>query len=634
MQKFEFLYSDDKKFVPVQLNKLNYGYAPITGMKSFAEDTGSELNFEVLLPYEENDGGFVVLLMTASVIQEAGSPGGIIYPPDVLGGSTIVDAKVVQAGDSRVFLSSTVNNAHYVYIMSEKFEDGFVSTDNQLVNTQSIFEAQSWFQNEDTRIILSLGGKMTRSANEANPLEWYNWQGSYTSPDLIWVDCDALQGNIVNSFDSIDMDNLGQIYYTLIGGSGHVSNFSLEPLANSTEIKIFREIPGNNTLDDMVVPLFEIRPELGSDHIFLSTNSGSTGEYAAVSQFGWVYPVDNHPDDAVGIHQEANDHLYTYWPAEEGQSISWYAYTIHQVQSPGAGLIQETGQLAIMQNIRFLKKMLTMVNETMWSSVSNSLSISIQSMTSVVTAINKFDDTNTVINKVSPRVQSGALDIMISELGTNVWQQYPVEQSSNEIGMITINMNVEQFSEPNKYLLSVKPHEITGIIDRKVGDVLYLPSTFIGNEELQDVQYSRLNALYGWNIEFFNSNGAAMGLTKMIVGSRGNSDGLELKISPLFDGEIDFSTSDLIVKLWAPTFESELIQVDILEHNSETLSYSLYGKRTMDRSNGIMKIYDHNGNVYKTFTMGTVSNDQTNGDIVDFRCNIEDEICLDGNEGN
>ena len=42
-----------------------------------------------------------------------------------------------------------------------------------------------------------------------------------------------------------------------------------------------------------------------------------------------------------------------------------------------------------------------------------------------------------------------------------------------------------------------------------------------------------------------------------------------------------------------------------------------------------MRIYDHNGNVYKEFSMGTLSNNITGGDIVDYRCNIEDDICFD-----
>ena len=33
MNKFEFLYSDDKKYIPVHLQKMNYGYAPLNGLR-------------------------------------------------------------------------------------------------------------------------------------------------------------------------------------------------------------------------------------------------------------------------------------------------------------------------------------------------------------------------------------------------------------------------------------------------------------------------------------------------------------------------------------------------------------------------------------------------------------------------
>jgi len=312
------------------------------------------------------------------------------------------------------------------------------------------------------------------------------------------------------------------------------------------------------------------------------------------------------------------------------------------VSDPGGGEIpppiyndEDDAHNAIMQNIRFLKKMLTMVNDNLWGAVNNSLSMSNKQLDYLVKKINEFDDTNTVMNRIETRIPAAASEVKVSILGSSDWEVFNGQVThSNEVGMLSVNLNEEKYTHPGKYLFSIKPKEIRIEVGSKSGDIIHIPSSFEGNVEVLNPLFLTRNSLYGWNIEFFNADGTPLGITKMIVGSRGDSSGLDLKVSPLFEGELDLNANNLVAKIWASTFESQLIQVDILEHDAKTLSYSLYGKRTMDRTNGLMKIYDHNGNVYKTFSMGTVSNGETSGDIIDYRCNTEDEICMDGNEEN
>jgi hypothetical protein len=62
-----------------------------------------------------------------------------------------------------------------------------------------------------------------------------------------------------------------------------------------------------------------------------------------------------------------------------------------------------------------------------------------------------------------------------------------------------------------------------------------------------------------------------------------------------------------------------LIEIDIVEHNATTLSYSLYGNKEFNINTGICTLWDYTGNVYKQLSFGRHSNNDTNGDIVEYR---------------
>ncbi len=664
MERYEFLYSDEMKFAPVQLERLNYGSAPLNGLQYVNEAAQGYSTWTIKFDSDQgaqiNRGGFVALLMKADIgysayFDQSGFANGI---SNVDGDVQIIDVQVAQQGDEILTLSALdASGSYYVYIISEKYDNGYVNlkpsgiyvVEDERISEAKRFEIQTPSEFE-FRVYL------TKSVEEDNMNEWYNWQGSYTSPDLIWFDCDANISNIDigNSIDFFEASDLAQIRFTP-NDSSHdgqgVLNYFLNNVdgtagGSGSELKVIRPSTPPTIID--TIPLYEIELP-GNDNVrrlSINTPGSPTSDGTLVTEtpggiIGQVYSVDSHPIDSIPIHEEIHhtqgsgmtNAKCLYWPATGTESIAFYAYGLNQNPTPGAGggsgAVQETAQLAIMQNIRFLKKMLTMVNENLWDVVTNTLAATIKSMNNVVAKINEFDDTNTIINRIETRIPTSSINVKLARLNEiNTWEDYNLISTSNEVGLINIDLNIEQFTSPGKYLFSIKPDEFE----------LYSPSydegilSFNNTETNREVFTStnlNLNAMYGWNIEFFNADGSTLGITKMIVGSRANSDKIELLVSPLFTGDIDFSQPEnLMVKIWQPIFESKIIQVDILEHNAQTLSYSLYGKRTMDRTNGLMKIYDHNGNVYKTFTMGVVSNGETSGDIIDYRYNIEDDDAL------
>jgi hypothetical protein len=76
---------------------------------------------------------------------------------------------------------------------------------------------------------------------------------------------------------------------------------------------------------------------------------------------------------------------------------------------------------------------------------------------------------------------------------------------------------------------------------------------------------------------------------------------------------------DYKLELWSNKFIPILIEVDIVEHNATTLSYSMYGQKEFNTKTGICTLWDYAGNIYKELSFGKHSNLSTNGDIIEYR---------------
>jgi len=66
-----------------------------------------------------------------------------------------------------------------------------------------------------------------------------------------------------------------------------------------------------------------------------------------------------------------------------------------------------------------------------------------------------------------------------------------------------------------------------------------------------------------------------------------------------------------------------MIEVDIVEHNATTLSYSLYGPKEFNTNTGMCTLWDYAGNVYKQLSLGRYSNNETNGNIIEYRTPLD-----------
>jgi len=684
MQKYEFLYSDKEKVIPVHLKKTNFGYAPLRGLE------GETVNIEfwdmrvVINQTGDNivadeDGGFVILLMKN--IYQAPNP--------EFNEQEIHDIAILPPGQHyATFKNLNVNDTFSVYIISKKFDDGWVHVDENfnpaLIDDFTADNPPYQFRAEEGFDTLRITRDMlVESTNESDINEWYNWQGSYTSIDLIWNLCDTdssvNQGVSRNTYDvyTRELFNAGVLNYArgeywsrIVPNPNQGIENELIKFPNTPDVingnsyqgeydwKILDRAPINNLeLTYPMVPLGLARRKVPEDiyrrqsSFYLPDNSTPSDNWNDYGVIGYVLPPSTPtsvlPIRAVPIYKTYDtngpENPYYYWryTANEGDELVFYAINLSYeydpnndedgVIGPGDGIVQNTAQLAILQNIRFLKKLMTMVNENLWNTVTTTISSLTDKMQAVIDRINTFDNTNSINSKIEARVSNEQLEVKHTSIkdGSIIedWKNFNQFTLSNEVGILTLN--ISSLSDPGQYIFSIRPPQTRIEIGSIEGDILIVPSEFEGNREIMKTPQTRDNFFYGWNIEFFSSDGTPLGITKKIVGSLHNSAGQKLKVSPYVNEDLDLDGNNLIAKIWPDSFESQLIEVNLVEHNSKTLSYSLYGKRSMDRTSGIMKIYDYAGNVYKTFSMGTLSTEETDGNIIDYRVNINDEFIFD-----
>ncbi len=65
-------------------------------------------------------------------------------------------------------------------------------------------------------------------------------------------------------------------------------------------------------------------------------------------------------------------------------------------------------------------------------------------------------------------------------------------------------------------------------------------------------------------------------------------------------------------------FTPTTIEVEMVEHDTTTLGYALYGNQSKSVSNGIYSIYDNNNNIYKQYNLYEVK-DQYNDTLYEIR---------------
>lgn len=268
---------------------------------------------------------------------------------------------------------------------------------------------------------------------------------------------------------------------------------------------------------------------------------------------------------------------------------------------------------ATLQNIRFLKNMLTAINENTWSTVTNSNSLIINKiLTMEKDSTRKMNKTN-MLNITSSYIDSSDIEVKYGRVsGGNIILNDIQEELIKVLpdGLILVNLNGEEFRNTGKYIVYVKPRKLMFNVESISDNILR-----VRTDETELDAYQDKNYFAGWNIQLLTPEGEKLGDQRIIIGSSHSTGRYLFKISP----SLSEDKSNVRAEVWSNVFIPVVVDLDIVEHNALTLSYASYGKKEVNTNTGLCVIYDHLGNVYKRFSYGTYSDETTNGDIIEYR---------------
>lgn len=310
-----------------------------------------------------------------------------------------------------------------------------------------------------------------------------------------------------------------------------------------------------------------------------------------------------------GISEDFYDNVYNYVTEElnnVNQSIEDLGNLIFVPENYTGGTYPLAHE-ATLQNIRFLRHMLEAINDNVWISVNHINSIVISELMEATSLIREQGVTYNITN-TTKSTNIGVPSVRYTKLDSPQWNSLPTELISLDDGIVVLNLNTAQFSNAGKYAISISPQNLN------VGYEIINGLVRVREDLNQQAQRSE-NYFVGWNIQFTDLEGNNLGDSRVIVGSMFNANEQNLKVSPSLRGVEPIGRAII----WSSSFEPVLIDLDIVEHNNLTLSYSMYARREFNRDTGLVTLYDYNGNVYKRLSYGQTANEENAGQIIDYR---------------
>lgn len=274
----------------------------------------------------------------------------------------------------------------------------------------------------------------------------------------------------------------------------------------------------------------------------------------------------------------------------------------------------QVGHEATLQNIRYIKNLINSMDENLWASYTNTNSLILSSLVQLQNNMEAEPAKSTITNITSSFVRNGAIEILWKKSTDDEWSTdgITIENLDNDVKLL----NLDVLDTVGKYFVLVRPVKNVGSIVDVVGQVI------VADELNEDTP----NYYYGYNAQILKDDGTPVEIgTRVVVESYRESVGKQyLKLSPVIQSIEAYGTNHKI-EIWSNEFIPVLIEVDVVEHNALTLSYSMYAKKEMDLDTGLCTIYDYTGNPYKTLSFGKYSNAATSRHIIEYRIPAEDE---------
>lgn len=244
---------------------------------------------------------------------------------------------------------------------------------------------------------------------------------------------------------------------------------------------------------------------------------------------------------------------------------------------------------------------------------------------------------------------------------STVLNQLTDDEGSNIQGLYNLTLPSDQFNELGIYNIYIKPREIRLSIE-DCGVLFTQPNVkgiIINLAGLSIEDRTKIegdNSLVGYRVEYFDTttNTKVRNLYRVITSSFyaepvvtnvNNTQQKSIRYKYVSTpGDLIFCT---LTPSTAPTnnlnaipfigepgqnivmtntfFDPLHIEVEMVEHDADTLSYALYGDQIKSLEDGLYTIYDRDGNVYKQYQLYEVRN-EINEKLYEVREDLGDDI--------
>lgn len=222
-------------------------------------------------------------------------------------------------------------------------------------------------------------------------------------------------------------------------------------------------------------------------------------------------------------------------------------------------------------------------------------------------------------------------------------------------GMYKLRLPADIFNKIGFYSVLIKPKTFQVII-RDCSYVVTEDDTGVQLSKkgivIPSSQFRKTNSLVGWSVEYIGNDGVKIrNLNRIITSSdlvspsvntttvnRGaitynldsTGSNLFLTLTPdegsIVSGGGAFGLGDAgqTILLSNTYFDPISLEVEMVEHDVQTLSYALYGNTTRDNETGILTYFDENNNIYRQYNLFTQKKQFSQGsvDIREIRSNI------------
>lgn len=232
------------------------------------------------------------------------------------------------------------------------------------------------------------------------------------------------------------------------------------------------------------------------------------------------------------------------------------------------------------------------------------------------------------------------------ELSTSVLSNCKNKNNNNISGLFNLRLPLDEFNKKGIYTIYIKPKEIEAKI-MDIGTLAVFPDVrgiIFNIDELADFKVG--DSLVGYRVEYINNNGEKTNNFKIITSSNlcepisynlNNSSEKGTKYRYTDGGRNLFCTvtpslaptfkpnnlpllgsSGEIVKLVNTKFNPLLIELELVEHDDETITYMLEGNQLIDKDNAIITTFNDKGEIYHQSEYG-VYKDSYGNPLYEFR---------------